>query len=69
MRCFLGEKPNAELPALYAAADVFVFPSLTDTFGLVLIEAMACGLPVAAFPVPGRAMWWMIRKPVCWMRS
>ncbi len=50
---FLGEKPNAELPALYAAADVFVFPSLTDTFGLVLIEAMACGLPVAAFPVPG----------------
>jgi glycosyltransferase involved in cell wall biosynthesis len=50
---FLGAKPNSELPALYAAADVFVFPSLTDTFGLVLIEAMACGLPVAAFPVPG----------------
>jgi glycosyltransferase involved in cell wall biosynthesis len=50
---FLGARPNADLPELYAAADVFVFPSLTDTFGLVLVEAMACGLPVAAFPVPG----------------
>jgi glycosyltransferase involved in cell wall biosynthesis len=50
---FLGVKANCDLPALYAAADVFVFPSLTDTFGLVLIEAMACGLPVAAFPVAG----------------
>jgi glycosyltransferase involved in cell wall biosynthesis len=50
---FLGSKPNAELGAWYAAADVFVFPSLTDTFGLVLVEAMACGTPVAAFPVPG----------------
>ncbi|MGL4727365.1 MAG: glycosyltransferase, partial [Bosea sp. (in: a-proteobacteria)] len=50
---FLGSKPNSELPAIYAAADVFVFPSLTDTFGLVLIEAMASGVPVAAFPVPG----------------
>ncbi|HEX9648838.1 MAG TPA: glycosyltransferase, partial [Alphaproteobacteria bacterium] len=37
----------------YAAADVFVFPSRTDTFGLVLLEALACGVPVAAFPVPG----------------
>ena len=36
-----------------AAADVFVFPSKTDTFGLVLLEAMACGVPVAAYPVPG----------------
>ncbi len=50
---FLGAKTHAELPALYAHADVFVFPSLTDTFGLVLIEALACGLPVAAFPAPG----------------
>jgi glycosyltransferase involved in cell wall biosynthesis len=50
---FLGAKSHAELPALYAHADVFVFPSLTDTFGLVLIEALACGLPVAAFPAPG----------------
>ena len=38
---------------IYASADVFVFPSRTDTFGIVLIEAMASGLPVAAFPVPG----------------
>jgi glycosyltransferase involved in cell wall biosynthesis len=38
---------------VYAAADVFVFPSKTDTFGLVLLEAMACGLPVAAYPVTG----------------
>ncbi|MCY1459422.1 D-inositol-3-phosphate glycosyltransferase [compost metagenome] len=37
------------LPSFYAAADVFVFPSLTDTFGLVMLEAMACGTPVAAF--------------------
>ena len=38
---------------MYASADVFVFPSKTDTFGLVLLEAMACGLPVAAYPVTG----------------
>ncbi len=50
---FLGVKTSAELAGLYAAADVFVFPSRTDTFGMVLLEAMACGLPVAAFPVPG----------------
>jgi glycosyltransferase involved in cell wall biosynthesis len=50
---FLGARDHAALPALYAQADAFVFPSLTDTFGLVLIEAMACGLPVAAFPVAG----------------
>ena len=50
---FLGPKHGAELAAAYAAADVFVFPSRTDTFGLVNIEALACGLPVAAFPVAG----------------
>ena len=50
---FPGAKQGAELAAHYADADVFVFPSRTDTFGLVLLEAMACGLPVAAFPVPG----------------
>jgi glycosyltransferase involved in cell wall biosynthesis len=50
---FLGEKKGAELTAHLAAADVFVFPSLTDTFGIVLLEALASGLPVAAFPVPG----------------
>ena len=44
-----------ELAAIYAAADVFVFPSRTDTFGLVLLEALASGLPVAAFPVTARA--------------
>ena len=37
----------------YSGADVFVFPSLTDTFGLVILEALACGTPVAAFPVTG----------------
>ena len=41
---------QAELATLYNAADVFVFPSRTDTFGLVLLEAMACGCPVAAYP-------------------
>ncbi|HUN49002.1 MAG TPA: glycosyltransferase family 1 protein, partial [Stellaceae bacterium] len=50
---FLGRKEGTELARLYASADVFVFPSLTDTFGLVLLEALASGLPVAAFPVPG----------------
>jgi 1,2-diacylglycerol 3-alpha-glucosyltransferase/glucuronosyltransferase len=50
---FLGEKFGAELAEIFAAADVFVFPSLTDTFGVVLIEALASGLPVAAFPVTG----------------
>jgi hypothetical protein len=50
---FAGAKEHAELPAWYRAADVFVFPSLTDTFGLVLLEALACGVPVAAFPVAG----------------
>ena len=50
---FLGPKHGNELAACYAAADVFVFPSRTDTFGLVNIEALACGIPIAAFPVPG----------------
>jgi glycosyltransferase involved in cell wall biosynthesis len=48
---FLGTKRGAELAAIYAAADVFVFPSRTDTFGLVLLEALASGLPIAGFPV------------------
>ncbi|WP_315924365.1 glycosyltransferase family 1 protein [Mesorhizobium sp. SP-1A] len=50
---FLGRRSNEELPSLYAAADVFVFPSRTDTFGNVIIEALASGTPVAAFPVTG----------------
>ena len=50
---FLGRRENGELAEIYASADVFVFPSLTDTFGLVILEALASGLPVAAFPVPG----------------
>ena len=50
---FWGMKSTDELPALYSRASVFVFPSKTDTFGLVLLEAMACGLPVAAYPVAG----------------
>jgi 1,2-diacylglycerol 3-alpha-glucosyltransferase/glucuronosyltransferase len=50
---FFGTKHGRELAAFYQQADVFVFPSRTDTFGLVLIEAMACGTPVAAFPVTG----------------
>lgn len=44
---------ETELPRYYNAADVFVFPSRTDTFGLVMLEALACGIPVAAFPVTG----------------
>jgi len=50
---FLGRHVGADLARLYASADVFVFPSRTDTFGLVLLEAMACGVPVAAYPVTG----------------
>lgn len=50
---FTGPKFGEELASHYAAADVFVFPSLTDTFGLVMLEALACGTPVAAFPVTG----------------
>ena len=50
---FLGKRSGRELAGCYAGADVFVFPSKTDTFGLVMIEALACGTPVAAYPVPG----------------
>lgn len=50
---FLGTLSGEELASAYRAADCFVFPSLTDTFGLVVIEALACGLPVAAYPVSG----------------
>jgi glycosyltransferase involved in cell wall biosynthesis len=50
---YLGVLQQEALAKVYAAADVFVFPSKTDTFGLVLLEAMACGLPVAAYPVTG----------------
>jgi glycosyltransferase involved in cell wall biosynthesis len=50
---FLGYRFGAELAAAIAQGDCFVFPSLTDTFGLVMLEAMACGLPVAAYPVTG----------------
>ncbi len=50
---FLGEKFGSELAEIFASADVFVFPSRTDTFGVVLIEALASGLPVAAYPVTG----------------
>lgn len=50
---FFGAKTHRELAEIYRMADVFVFPSKTDTFGLVLLEAMACGLPVAAYPVAG----------------
>jgi glycosyltransferase involved in cell wall biosynthesis len=50
---FLGSRQGEELATLYASADVFVFPSRTDTFGLVLLEALASGTPVAAYPVTG----------------
>lgn len=50
---FVGRKSGEELASYYASADVFVFPSLTDTFGLVMLEALASGVPVAAYPVTG----------------
>lgn len=50
---FVGALSGERLAQAYCSADVFVFPSRTDTFGLVMIEALACGLPVAALPVPG----------------
>jgi glycosyltransferase involved in cell wall biosynthesis len=50
---FVGPKYGVELATMLASADVFVFPSVTDTFGIVLLEALACGLPIAAYPVPG----------------
>ncbi len=51
--CFAGRQDGEALVRHYAAADVFVLPSQTETFGLVLLEALACGVPVAALPVPG----------------
>ena len=50
---FLGEKTNGELASHFASSDVFVFPSKTDTFGIVVLESLNCGTPVAAYPVPG----------------
>ncbi len=50
---FVGPRHGDELASYFAAADVFVFPSRTDTFGLVMLEALACGVPVAAYPVAG----------------
>lgn len=50
---FTGLKTGDDLVSVYSSADVFVFPSKTDTFGIVLLEALACGVPVAAFPVTG----------------
>jgi glycosyltransferase involved in cell wall biosynthesis len=50
---FVGAKTGKALAEYYANADVFVFPSLTDTFGVVIIESLAVGTPVAAHPVPG----------------
>jgi glycosyltransferase involved in cell wall biosynthesis len=50
---FLGHRPNEELAEIYASSDVFVFPSRTDTFGNVIVEALASGTPVAGFPVTG----------------
>lgn len=50
---FLGSKKGKELGDCYRSSDLFVFPSKTDTFGMVNIEAMACGLPIAAYPVLG----------------
>lgn len=50
---FAGKQTGKDLADYYRSADLFVFPSKTDTFGMVLIEAMACGLPIAAYPVTG----------------
>jgi glycosyltransferase involved in cell wall biosynthesis len=50
---FVGVLEREQLARLYSSVDAFVFPSLTDTFGLVMLEALACGTPVAAFPVQG----------------
>ncbi len=50
---FVGYKNPKEIASIVASADVFVFPSKSDTFGIVMIEAAACGTPVAAYPVTG----------------
>lgn len=52
---FTGKKQGVDLARCYQSADVFVFPSRTDTFGMVMIEALACGVPVAGYPVTGPA--------------
>jgi len=52
---FVGEKHGEELARYYSSGDVLVFPSKTDTFGLVMLEALACGTPIAAYPVSGPA--------------
>ena len=50
---FLGKKENYELGEFYANADLFVFPSKTDTFGIVLLESIACGTPLLTYYEPG----------------
>jgi glycosyltransferase involved in cell wall biosynthesis len=50
---WLGLLKRSDLAQVYAAADVFVFPGRSETFGLVMLEAMSCGAPVAAYPVDG----------------
>jgi glycosyltransferase involved in cell wall biosynthesis len=50
---FVGYKFGEELASYYQNADVFVFPSKSDTYGIVILESMACGTPVAAYPVTG----------------
>ncbi len=50
---FVGRQEGEDLANFYAMSDVFVFPSKTDTFGLVMLEALASGVPIAALPVPG----------------
>jgi glycosyltransferase involved in cell wall biosynthesis len=50
---FAGRQTGKDLADHFRSADIFAFPSKTDTFGIVLIEAMACGLPIAAYPVTG----------------
>jgi len=72
---FTGPRYGEALARAYAGADVFVFPSLTDTFGLVLLEALACGTPIAAYPVTGpidvlrrRRAGSVRRTPICGSR-
>ena len=69
---FLGMLHGKRLAAAYRSADAFVFPSLTDTFGLVMVEALASGTPVAAFPVPGPRdvpSWPIIMRQRRWTRT
>ena len=66
---WLGVLPRHELAQVYAAADVFVFPSRSETFGLVMLEAMSCGVPVAALPRwTAHFKWWVTVAPVRCMR-